>query len=44
MQAAALLAGNPNPADASIDTAISGKICCCRTYVRIREAIKQAAK
>ena len=43
MQAAALLAGNPNPDDEAIDTAMSGNICRCGTYVRIRAAIKSAA-
>ena len=43
MSASALLASNPNPTDADIDTAMSGNICRCGTYVRIREAIKQAA-
>lgn len=42
MSATALLAGNPNPSDADIDDAMSGNICRCGTYVRIREAIKQA--
>ena len=44
MAAAALLAENPNPTDADIDDAMSGNICRCGTYVRIREAIKHAAK
>lgn len=44
MSAAALLAGNPKPTDADIDDAMSGNICRCGTYVRIREAIKQAAQ
>ncbi|RWB40307.1 MAG: (2Fe-2S)-binding protein [Mesorhizobium sp.] len=43
MSAAELLATNPNPTDADIDAAMSGNICRCGTYVRIREAIKQAA-
>jgi isoquinoline 1-oxidoreductase alpha subunit len=43
MSAAALLAGNANPGDAEIDAAMSGNICRCATYVRIRAAIKQAA-
>lgn len=43
MSAAALLAGTPEPSDAQIDAAMSGNICRCGTYVRIREAIKQAA-
>jgi aerobic-type carbon monoxide dehydrogenase small subunit (CoxS/CutS family) len=33
-----------NPSDADIDAAMSGNICRCGTYVRIREAIKRAAK
>ena len=44
MSAAALLNNNPNPADADIDAAMAGNICRCGTYVRIREAIKAAAK
>jgi isoquinoline 1-oxidoreductase alpha subunit len=44
MSAAALLASNPNPTDAEIDAAMSGNICRCGTYVRIREAIKYAAQ
>jgi isoquinoline 1-oxidoreductase alpha subunit len=44
MSAAALLAGNPHPSDADIDGAMSGNICRCGTYVRIRAAIKQAAQ
>ena len=44
MSASALLAGNPHPSDADIDDAMSGNICRCGTYVRIREAIKQAAQ
>jgi isoquinoline 1-oxidoreductase alpha subunit len=44
MQAAALLAQTPNPVDADIDTAMSGNICRCGTYQRIRAAIKLAAK
>ena len=43
MSASALLASNPNPSDADIDAAMSGNICRCGTYVRIRAAIKQAA-
>ena len=43
MSATALLNNNPNPSDADIDAAMSGNICRCATYVRIREAIKQAA-
>ncbi|MGF6691919.1 isoquinoline 1-oxidoreductase alpha subunit [Metapseudomonas resinovorans] len=43
MSAAALLASNPNPGDAEIDGAMSGNICRCGTYLRIREAIKVAA-
>lgn len=44
MSASALLASNPDPTDADIDNAMSGNICRCGTYVRIREAIKQAAR
>jgi len=43
MSATALLASNPNPSDADIDAAMSGNLCRCATYVRIRAAIKQAA-
>jgi isoquinoline 1-oxidoreductase alpha subunit len=43
MSASALLASNPHPSDADIDDAMSGNICRCGTYIRIREAIKQAA-
>lgn len=43
MSASALLASNPDPTDADIDEAMSGNICRCGTYARIREAIKQAA-
>jgi isoquinoline 1-oxidoreductase alpha subunit len=43
MSAAALLAAKPHPSDADIDAAMSGNICRCGTYVRIREAIKRAA-
>jgi isoquinoline 1-oxidoreductase alpha subunit len=43
MSAAALLAGNSKPSDADIDTAMSGNICRCATYVRIRGAIHEAA-
>ncbi len=44
MSASALLATNPRPTDSEIDAAMSGNICRCGTYVRIREAIKQAAQ
>jgi isoquinoline 1-oxidoreductase alpha subunit len=44
MSAAALIANNPHPTDSDIDDAMSGNICRCGTYVRIREAIKQAAQ
>ena len=44
MSAAALLAGNANPNDGDIDDAMSGNICRCGTYGRIRTAIKQAAQ
>jgi isoquinoline 1-oxidoreductase alpha subunit len=43
MSAAALLAGNPHPDDVAIDAAMSGNICRCGTYSRIRAAIKHAA-
>jgi isoquinoline 1-oxidoreductase subunit alpha len=44
MSASALLADKPQPTDADIDDAMSGNICRCGTYVRIRQAIKQAAQ
>jgi isoquinoline 1-oxidoreductase subunit alpha len=44
MSAAALLAANPHPDDAAIDSAMSGNLCRCGTYVRIRRAIHRAAK
>jgi isoquinoline 1-oxidoreductase alpha subunit len=44
MSAAALLAHTPDPNDADIDAAMAGNICRCGTYVRIRAAIKQAAR
>jgi isoquinoline 1-oxidoreductase alpha subunit len=44
MSATALLSSNKNPSDADIDTAMSGNICRCATYVRIRSGIKRAAK
>jgi len=43
MSAAALLAQTPQPSDAEIDTAMSGNICRCGTYQRIRAAIHRAA-
>ena len=43
MSATALLAAKPKPTDADIDEAMSGNICRCGTYPRIRAAIKQAA-
>ncbi|MBL4246859.1 (2Fe-2S)-binding protein [Vibrio fluvialis] len=43
MSAVALLERNPNPSDENIDAAMSGNICRCATYVRIRKAIKDAA-
>jgi isoquinoline 1-oxidoreductase alpha subunit len=43
MSAAALLAKTPKPTDAQINTAMTGNICRCGTYLRIREAIKLAA-
>jgi len=44
MSAAALLAEIPQPSDADIDRAMAGNVCRCATYVRIREAIHEAAK
>lgn len=44
MSASALLTNNPNPSDADIDGAMSGNICRCGTYPRIRAAIKLAAR
>ena len=43
MQALSLLKHNPNPNDDDIDTAMSGHLCRCGTYERIRKAIKRAA-
>jgi isoquinoline 1-oxidoreductase subunit alpha len=43
MNAAALLARTPKPSDADIDSAMTGNICRCGTYIRIREAIHLAA-
>ena len=44
MSATALLAKTPNPSDLDIDEAMSGNICRCGTYARIRKAIQQAAR
>jgi isoquinoline 1-oxidoreductase alpha subunit len=44
MSASALLAANGRPTDADIDAAMSGNICRCATYVRIRAAIHKAAE
>jgi isoquinoline 1-oxidoreductase alpha subunit len=44
MSAAALLAKTPSPTDADIDQAMSGNLCRCGTYVRIRAGIKRAAQ
>jgi isoquinoline 1-oxidoreductase alpha subunit len=44
LAAVALLEKNPNPDDAAIDEAMSGNLCRCGTYVRIRKAIKRAAE
>jgi isoquinoline 1-oxidoreductase subunit alpha len=44
MSAAALLARTPQPSDADIDAAMSGNICRCGTYQRIRAAIHRAAQ
>src|SRR5438477_3514637 len=43
MSATALLAANPKPSDADVDAAMSGNICRCGTYPRIRAAIHKAA-
>ena len=43
MSASALLASNPSPSDSDIDAAMSGNICRCGTYQRIRRAIHRAA-
>lgn len=44
MSAVALLKSNPNPTDEDIEATMSGNICRCGTYLRIKEAIKTAAK
>lgn len=44
MSAAALLGGNPKPSDADIDGALTGNICRCATYHRIRAAVHEAAR
>jgi isoquinoline 1-oxidoreductase alpha subunit len=44
MQAAYLLLENPEPTDADIDQAMSGNLCRCGTYPRIRAAVKTAAQ
>lgn len=44
MQAAALLKDFPVPTDADIDAVMSGNLCRCMTYVRIRDAIKRAGR
>ncbi len=44
MSAAALLKTKPNPTDADIEAAMTGNICRCGTYLRIKDAIKSAAK
>jgi isoquinoline 1-oxidoreductase alpha subunit len=44
MQAAALLKSIPNPSDDQIEAAMSGNLCRCMTYVRIKRAIKTAAR
>jgi isoquinoline 1-oxidoreductase alpha subunit len=43
MTAAVLLAKKPDPSDADIDQAMSGNLCRCGTYVRIRKAVRRAA-
>jgi isoquinoline 1-oxidoreductase alpha subunit len=44
MAAAALIAGTPSPTDADIDSALSGNLCRCGTYQRIRAAVHRAAE
>ena len=44
MSASALVASNRQPSDADIDRAMAGNVCRCATYVRIRAAIKEAAR
>jgi isoquinoline 1-oxidoreductase alpha subunit len=44
MSATALLTHTPHPTDADIDAAMSGNLCRCGTYTRIREAIHEAAE
>jgi aerobic-type carbon monoxide dehydrogenase small subunit (CoxS/CutS family) len=44
MSAAALLADNPEPTDADIDSALNGNLCRCGTYQRIRKAIRRAER
>jgi isoquinoline 1-oxidoreductase subunit alpha len=44
MSAVALLSENPKPSDDDIDAAMSGNVCRCATYIRIRAAIHEAAK
>ncbi len=44
MSAIGLLDAKPNPSDADIDQGMAGNICRCATYVRIRQAIKDAAR
>jgi isoquinoline 1-oxidoreductase alpha subunit len=44
MSATALLKTNPTPNDADIDAALSGNICRCATYARIRNAVKHASR
>jgi len=44
MNAASLLSKNPKPTDDEIDIAMNGNICRCGTYIRIKAAIKTAAK
>ncbi len=44
MSAAALLASNPSPTDDEIDRSLAGNLCRCGTYVRIRAAVRKAAK
>jgi len=43
MSAVSLLNNDPNPSDEAIENAMSGNICRCGTYIRIKKAIKRAA-
>ena len=43
MAAEALLRANPSPSDEDIDNAMAGNLCRCGTYIRVRDAVKQAS-